>query len=248
MSWYYLQGEKQAGPASDEEFEQKIKDGVIGPSTYVWSDGMADWKILSHIRPELAAGSGGEVICSQCGKAVSRQDAITLNGLPVCFACKPAVVQRLKEGAVLPGRDTYAGFWIRFVAKLVDGFVVLGLCLPFLAVYFFYIFTSGTKVDPNGLMPLLTQLVLQVTIFGVNVVYSGFMLGKYSATLGKRAVGLTVIRADHSPMTYGRGFGRAFAEILSGLICDVGYILAAFDAEKKSLHDTICDTRVVFTR
>jgi len=47
------------------------------------------------------------------------------------------------------------------------------------------------------------------------------------------------------PITYGRATGRCFAEILSGMICYIGYLMAAFDEEKRALHDRICNTRVV---
>jgi len=35
-------------------------------------------------------------------------------------------------------------------------------------------------------------------------------------------------------------------ELLSRIICDIGYIIAVFDSEKRALHDHICNTRVVF--
>jgi len=39
---------------------------------------------------------------------------------------------------------------------------------------------------------------------------------------------------------------RFFATMLSQLTLYIGYIIAAFDDEKRSLHDHICDTRVVY--
>jgi hypothetical protein len=39
--------------------------------------------------------------------------------------------------------------------------------------------------------------------------------------------------------------GRYFAKMLSSLTLLIGYIIAAFDEEKRSLHDRICNTRVV---
>jgi len=36
--------------------------------------------------------------------------------------------------------------------------------------------------------------------------------------------------------------------MLSGMTLGIGYILAAFDAEKRGLHDMICDTRVIRAR
>lgn len=40
-------------------------------------------------------------ICSNCGKTVPRSDVITLQNATVCAACKPIVVQRMKEGSTI---------------------------------------------------------------------------------------------------------------------------------------------------
>jgi uncharacterized RDD family membrane protein YckC len=56
---------------------------------------------------------------------------------------------------------------------------------------------------------------------------------------------LKVVTPEGNPISYGRALGRALASILSGMICAIGYIMAAFDEEKRSLHDRICNTRVV---
>ena len=73
-----------------------------------------------------------------------------------------------------------------------------------------------------------------------------WLIGKYGATLGKMACGIRVVRPDGSPVTYLRAFGRYWAKFLSGIMLLIGYIIAAFDAEKRALHDHICDTRVVY--
>ena len=56
------------------------------------------------------------------------------------------------------------------------------------------------------------------------------------------------MRPNGGPIGLGRAFGRYFAKILSGLILMIGYIMAAFDSEKRALHDMICDTRVIRAR
>ena len=90
------------------------------------------------------------------------------------------------------------------------------------------------------------QIILQVAGLGFGVAYNTFMHGKYGATLGKMAVGIRVVMADGAPITFMRAFGRAWADILSSMICYIGYIIAGFDAEKRSLHDHICQTRVIY--
>jgi uncharacterized RDD family membrane protein YckC len=89
------------------------------------------------------------------------------------------------------------------------------------------------------------QLGIQFFSSALWGVYTIFFLGKYGATPGKMVCRLVVVTAEGGKITYARAAGRFFAEILSALICYVGYLLAAFDEEKKTLHDRICDTRVV---
>ena len=59
------------------------------------------------------------------------------------------------------------------------------------------------------------------------------------------ALKLRIVRPDGSPLTYARAFGRHWGKFLSSITLLIGYIIAAFDSEKRALHDRICDTRVV---
>ena len=78
--------------------------------------------------------------------------------------------------------------------------------------------------------------------------YETFFLVKYGATPGKMTMGLKVIRPDGSGLQVGRAIGRHFSKVVSGMILYIGYIMIGFDAEKRGLHDMICDTRVIKTR
>ena len=73
----------------------------------------------------------------------------------------------------------------------------------------------------------------------------GKVVGKHGATPGKMACGLKVVSPDGGPVSYGKACGRFFAEMLSGLTLGIGYIMVAFDDEKRALHDRICNTRVI---
>jgi uncharacterized RDD family membrane protein YckC len=62
------------------------------------------------------------------------------------------------------------------------------------------------------------------------------------------ALGLKLLRRDGSKLGIGRIIGRYFSHVISAIILCIGYIMAAFDEEKRALHDRICDTRVIRTR
>ena len=44
------------------------------------------------------------------------------------------------------------------------------------------------------------------------------------------------------PLTPAQAFGRSCGEIVSGIILCIGYIMAAFDGRKQSLHDKMAGT------
>jgi uncharacterized RDD family membrane protein YckC len=59
------------------------------------------------------------------------------------------------------------------------------------------------------------------------------------------ALQIQVVTADGGRVSYLRALGRHFAKLLSSATLLIGYIVAAFDPQKRALHDWICNTRVV---
>ena len=68
------------------------------------------------------------------------------------------------------------------------------------------------------------------------------------ATPGKMALGIRIVRAGGGGISPGLAVGRCFRQVLSGILVGIGYLMAAFDAENRMLHDRLCDTRVIRTR
>jgi uncharacterized RDD family membrane protein YckC len=155
-------------------------------------------------------------------------------GSLVCAQCKPLFVQRLREGAAVAGETVYAGFWIRVGAKLIDGIV--------LTVAGFAFGLVGHFMTSEVILRSILQNVLSLIL---SLGYTTYFLGAYSATPGKMACGLRVVRPDGERLSYARGCGRFLGEFVSSLILGIGYLMVIFDEEKRALHDRICDTRVV---
>jgi uncharacterized RDD family membrane protein YckC len=82
----------------------------------------------------------------------------------------------------------------------------------------------------------------------IGITYETVLIGKYGATLGKMACKIKVVTAEGGRVSYLLAFGRYFAKILSAMILMIGYLMAAFDDEKRALHDRICNTRVIVNR
>lgn len=176
--------------------------------------------------------------CYECGKSFGQDEMIKYESNFVCAACKPIFMQKLKEGVSVAGTMEYAGFWIRFGAKFLDGIILQVVNYIIQSVV---LTAAGAGANPGGGV-ILAAVLLPLAVQAGYVI---FFLGKFGATPGKMACGLRVVTAEGEPVTYGRAAGRFFAEILSGLILSIGYIMAAFDEEKRALHDRICNTRVI---
>jgi uncharacterized RDD family membrane protein YckC len=249
MHWYYVEEGSQVGPLTKEEVEALVKEGKITAKTLVWHEGMTDWQEYGTIKaksaPETspapaAVSAGPQEVCVECGRGFSQDEMIRFEDSWVCANCKPVFVQKLKEGMRVGGALEYAGFWIRFGAKFIDGIIlwVINTVIGFL---------GGLLIMPNpeGAGFIGVQFVIMLLQICLGAAYTTWFLGRFGATLGKMACKIEVVRPDGGSISYARALGRHFAEWISGMILCIGYIMAAFDDEKRTLHDRICDTRVV---
>lgn len=240
MSWHYSSEGNQLGPVGDAEFEALVKSGTIRAETLVWKEGLTDWTKYGDLQqagngPATALASAGN--CAECGRIFAQDEMVNFGGAWVCAECKPRYVQKIKEGAKVGGQAVYGGFWIRFTAKFLDNILtqvasrLVLLAIPLLIH------------DPKA-APIVGSVIGSL----IGLVYIVGFVGKFGATPGKMALKLKIVRSNGEPVTYLRALGRAFAEILSGLLLGIGYLMVAWDTEKRSLHDRICDTRVILTR
>jgi uncharacterized RDD family membrane protein YckC len=265
MQWYYAVNGQRLGPVTQGEIEQLVRSGTIGSDTLVWSQGMANWQPFSTVASQFpgaaapvpvapsAAGLPDDdtAVCAVSGKRYPKREMLQYEGKWISAEHRDAYFQRMREGVSAPGEAVYGGFWIRFGAKFIDGLILAVVFGILYAVLFFVVFAksfSGGGNPENIGAILAMQGILMLSNMAINLAYNWFFLAKYSATPGKMAVGLKVVRSDGSSLTNGRIIGRFFAEMLSGMILYIGYIIAGFDEEKRALHDHICDTRVIKSR
>ena len=105
-------------------------------------------------------------------------------------------------------------------------------------------FLASPSEQNVGLMITVQGFIMFLQIV-IPAVYTTWFLGKYGATPGKMACKLKVVTADGGKISYARAVGRHFATWISAMIFLIGFLMAAFDTEKRTLHDRICDTRVI---
>jgi uncharacterized RDD family membrane protein YckC len=192
--------------------------------------------------------------CAECGQPTPMDQLARFGDTLVCPACKNTYAQKLREGVApqpVAGRYQFAGFWIRLLAWLIDS-IILGVVqsiIQFAALRPMLGMGDISSSDPAALFAAAGAVGV-LTLVGIVLAasYEGIFVAQMGATPGKMALGMKVVRPDGSRVDLGRAFGRYFAKILSMIILFIGYIMIAFDSEKRGLHDMICDTRVVRQR
>jgi uncharacterized RDD family membrane protein YckC len=257
MQWYYASSGNRLGPIEEAEFRDLVSAGTISANTEVWHEGMPGWQSWATVRDSAGGGAGNDetAVCAVSGKRFPKREMIQYQGKWISAEQKDAFFQRVREGVEQPASYGYGGFWKRFLAKFLDG-LILWVCSTgvnlVLAFLFFGQFLFGRDLSRAAMGKLPTFFAYQGTAMlaaiGIGLCYVVFFVRRYDATPGKMALGLKLQRADGSKLSIGRIIGRHFSEWVSGMIFFIGYLMAAFDDQKRALHDRICDTRVVLVR
>jgi len=145
------------------------------------------------------------------------------------------------------GGGTFGGFWIRFVAAVIDLFVVgipLGIIIAgsgavhCTSVTTFNVYTTTTPVctvNPS----------VQILAFVIGLVYYVGMWAT-GATVGQRLLSLHVVdQSSGANIGFGRALVRYVGYIIAAIPLGLGLIWAGFDPRKQGWHDKIAATVVV---
>jgi uncharacterized RDD family membrane protein YckC len=126
-----------------------------------------------------------------------------------------------------------AGFWIRFVAILIDSILVAIVNSALAAIL---------NLNTNGRsgLQLLLGLIYYVFFWSSASPWPG-------QTIGSKLLNLRVIRTDGTDLTISQSLIRYVGFFISGICLGIGFIWAAFDANKQGWHDKIAGTYVVKT-
>ncbi len=259
MTWYYADAGRQVGPIEENALDDLVRAGVVRDDTLVWRDGMPSWQPHGAARGvrmapapmpavPIAAGTG---FCSECGRPFPLNQLVALGNATVCAQCKPVYLQRVREGGQAIGARRYAGFWIRFVARVLDT-VILGIVLTIIMVPLSLMLGLGSiaSADPSRSLGASFAIlgIYGVLNIGLQFAYEVYFVSKRGGELGKLILGLRIIRVDGSMLTAGQAAGRYLAYLLNSFTFGIGFIMAGFDSEKRALHDRICDTRVIYSK
>jgi uncharacterized RDD family membrane protein YckC len=207
------------------------------------------------------------MFCSKCGNSLTAGTQFCQAcGTPVptgTFAVPPAAVAPTHSGQTgqqsvsphwLPA-PTYAGFWLRFVALILDSLIISviagALYLPIVAL-------TGIGAALRDIHPgrepapaLIAAIIAAVPLLiGVSIVtkwlyYAYCESSEWQATPGKKVLNLRVTDLNGQRISFGRATGRFFAKWISGLTMLIGYIMAGFTEKRQALHDMIAGTLVL---
>lgn len=157
----------------------------------------------------------------------------------------PKKEKRVTKATVVEPR--YAGFWIRFLASIIDSAILsfgIGLILGVAITLAMVLSGPGEDLSLSGLFVLLCAYAL---IIAGSISYHVLLTKKYGATLGKMVLGLVVVTESGQPLSWGDVVLReVLGKIVSGFFFDLGYIMAGFTERKQALHDYIAHTYVTY--
>lgn len=220
--WFYVVDDRQVGPVSPEELGHLFRSRQLHPSTLVWSEGLTGWVMAS-----------------------------TIYGLvPVEFAPAPPPIPPVGAYSA-PSRRvrtvTYAGFWKRLVAAIVDKVILFfgGAALGSIAGMFAGIALAASGSDMETIQAASSVLGFIVGIVLSWLYFTLFESSARQATPGKMALGIVVTDLDGDRISFARANGRYWGKLLSVLTLFIGYLMAAFTGKKQTLHDMVAGCLVV---
>jgi len=200
-------------------------------------------------------------------------------GLESSVAVPPPPIAAPPIGSYIPPRPVvnpalmapYAGFWLRFVAYLIDSAIltvafgaIFAICLATFGGRFFRGFHPGmysvrnvsydasydTTYTWHGPIPAAALgvlfILIPLTIVAAWLYFALMESSVRQGTLGKIVLGLFVTDLQGRRVSFARATGRFFSKIITGLIpFFIGYIMAGFTEKRQALHDMIAGCLVL---
>jgi uncharacterized RDD family membrane protein YckC len=186
-----------------------------------------------------ASNAEGAAFCSACGQPIAGFTPAPPAGGPAPYGAAPAARAQVH----------YAGFWLRFVAILID-WMLLGFVMGFVIILPLLgrelgSFRGGNPFDTFPLYSPRFLAIRGLLLMGGWIYFALLESSAWQATLGKKALGLEVTDMEGRRISFGRATGRYFGKLLSGFILLIGYIMAGFTEKKQALHDILAGTLVI---
>jgi uncharacterized RDD family membrane protein YckC len=194
----------------------------------------------------------GDTFCGGCGKAVEAEKGPIHTGLKKEPEIKKVTpTQKSVEQRPTAKSIRYAGFWMRFFALLLDWIILSILFTPLIAgtVFLGFLYAEFLEEisDPDFIPVVISAISSLVYAF---LFFLYFLIcHSFGVTIGKKIVGIRLIKSDGSRPGFGRALLReTIGRWLAGLIFYLGYLWIAWDSHKQGWHDKVAGTFVIRTR
>jgi uncharacterized RDD family membrane protein YckC len=203
--------------------------------------------------------SAGTAFCQSCGNPVVAASAppvpaMAAPAMPAMPVSPYAAASPVVYGPVV----SYGGFWQRFAAYLIDGFITGAAIMVFVIPIVLLTgvtahlgslaHQSGDEMDPAAAALFFTVVFgLAGIAILISWLYHAYLeSGEKQATWGKSVMGLYVTDVAGQRISFARASGRFFAKIVTGMIpLLIGWIMAAFTERRQALHDMIASSVVL---
>lgn len=187
-----------------------------------------------------AQNSSASQFCSNCGAPLANALAV-----PDATVSTPPQAQYLQAGSAAQSAvgapKGYGGFWIRFVAAVIDGIIVQAVVMP--VAFILGLILTLAPIE-NGPSIVVISIGGGFGLFASWLYEAAMESSSRQATLGKMVLGMKVTDLQGNRISFARATARHFSKYLSALILLLGYIMAGFTERKQALHDMIAGTVV----
>lgn len=178
--------------------------------------------------------------CSECGARLTPPESRIMDTRPR-EEKDPAGLSEYGPGPPDGGKPgvTYAGFWVRAAAYILDGFII-GIPVAIVAIILFGAEEVGNETWSHSDWAVLILTAGAIIFMWVN--WDG-------RTPGKKLLGVKVVRyPGYQGLDYGNAVLRYIGYIISVLLFGLGFIMVAFRDDKRGLHDLIAKTCVIYDK
>jgi uncharacterized RDD family membrane protein YckC len=234
--WIGRQGERH-GPYQEQQIREWLRSGQLGRDDLGWYDGLADWQPLSVLfADEFAKAPPPYPPAASAAPAYS----------PYAQQARPT------------NAPSYAGFWKRVLAYLIDAFVLYFpfslLELPFGMRKAYETLNQqvlAADTDLQAAVEAYRHFYIEQWPYFLTTMVIGWLYfavcesSSWQATIGKLALGMRVTDLHGARISFPRALGRYAGKLLSSFLMCIGFLLVAFTQRKQGLHDMLANTLVL---
>lgn len=137
--------------------------------------------------------------------------------------------------------STYATWWQRVAATLLDGLVIFAAAIPAAIL-------AAVLIAINETLGAIVAIILYLVVLIAAVYLLSWAQGTTGQTPGKRLMGIQVVRDGSGEfMGGGLGLGRYLLSFINSLPLYLGWLWPLWDAKNQTLVDKMLGTVVVPT-